>query len=151
MGVQKYIYFGPYLEYTPKQIVKTEYTTWCTTCKKKRVVEICPTCQKTTIQKTKNVDCDIIEYLEIYNVLSQPHCGGEPMDENLLLPTTNKDRPIKYDLENDNFCGSIALPSVEEIQNDMSWFMDYCKKVIVGFKENDVQFQFKYGFVIHWS
>jgi len=153
MGVKKYIYFGPYLEYVPKQIKTTEYKYYCTYCKKKRNGEICgnPKCNQPTIKKEYPVDDAFTTYLETYNHFNEPHCGGEPMDENLLIPSSNEGRPEKFNLDDENFCGSIPLPSVDEMNADMRWFMDKYEKIMSQMKEIEVQFELKYGFVIHYS
>jgi len=151
MSIKKYIYFGPYLEYTPKQIVTIDYVRKCTKCKKKRVDEICPTCKQQTTLIPKDIDEPVFDYIEGYKYLQQPHCGGDFMEEDLLIPGSNEGRPEKFNLDDDNYCGSIPLPTEEEIQKDTRWFMDKIAPVIEGFKKHQVEFQLKYGFVIHYS
>lgn len=153
MSIKKYIYFGPYLEYVPKQIQTTEIKYFCTHCKKNRNHEICgnPKCNKPTIKKEKPIDEDFTTYLETYKYFSEPHCGGEPMDENLLIPSSNEGRPEKFNLDDENFCGSIELPTADEINSDKKWFVEKYDNIISQMKEQEVQFELKYGFVIHYS
>jgi hypothetical protein len=151
MSVKKQIYFGPYLEYVPKQIETTEIKIRCPKCKKKRTVEICPTCKTPTIKTEHPINEDAFTYIEGYNHMMQPHCGGEPMDENLLLPASTEKRPKKFNLDSDNFCGSIPLPNEVEIAADIHWFRLEVMPVLEKFEQYEVQYELKYGFVIHWS
>lgn len=153
MSIKKYIYFGPYLEYVPKQIQTVEIKYFCKHCKKNRNHEICgnPKCGQPTIKKEKPIDEDVMTYLETYNHFTEPHCGGEPMDENLLLPCSSEGRPQKFDLDNEQFCGSVPLPTADEINADIRWFMDKHENIMSKMKQLQVQFELKYGFVIHYS
>ncbi len=163
MGVSKFIYLGPYLEYTPKT-KEVKYTIrvcgneLCTLNKFPKAnvhttAKFCPECGHIPVEKsmTKTKTINIDDILDDHNQFYEPHAGGMEIPENLLLPNSKKDRPFHIDLNDENLLGSIPFPAADIITADQHWFLQFYGETIKKLNEAGVQTQIKYGFVIHYS
>lgn len=151
MGVQKFVYVGPYLNIIkiPKQKVekKDNYKTCpnedCPIHLKKSIGEFCSTCGSKNILKTniKYVD----EGKSIYQIMSD--FGDEDIfnaNEDILMPN----RRNKYSKHDDdpfllNMDENYISNALESFKKDYSKFTDYLK-------DNGIEFDIKFGVNLYY-
>lgn len=162
MSVDKYTYFGPYISYEPKVNDSTEYRRICSdlngkNCKnstKKLDSEFCPKCGSAVVSKPfpskSTTDAHDVLGDEIYSLFQLPHAGGMPLEESILIPNDIDGRPFKLDLDDESICGSIPLPSAQDIELDKAWMVEKYGEYIEKLREH-FEVELGYGFVIHYN